>query len=104
MYERMTRPEQHEATLLSAAEKGRWQASLLLYKSEIARLEKKWGLTIEPMTLSGSSMLLCRVRWDTAFANATLTEEQTQYVLTGSQMPTTENFAQRLFLITACVK
>ncbi len=103
MLEKMSRMDKHEAMVVSAAEKGKWDTTLILYKSEICRLEKKWKITIEPLTLSGSDMILCKLRWDNAFEQKELNKEQSNYILAGGSMPGTESFAQQLFLITAKV-
>lgn len=84
-----------------AARRGAWGYNTRLYFSEIPRIERQWGVKVE-VTKKFESMADCNVSWNNAFYPEGLTYQQAWYVsMIQDEMPEVNNFAQRLFLITA---
>lgn len=84
---------------MQVATEGKWSYQTTLYSSEIRRIERQWGVSVQ--ILKEDKVVSCSITWNNAFHNG-MNYRQSWYIskLT-DEMPMVETPAQQLFLMAA---
>ena len=104
MYSFLSRSDRLIEYSLKEANEGKFSIIALLYPSEMKRVRKQWHANGTQLSRcpDNTGKYVCLISWDSSFSHVGLNFQQSWYVTKlQEQFPSVENFAQRLFLISA---